>query len=68
MDGAFRVSVNVARKNGNRFGYIHGYLNGNLEGIKDMAISDMDLSENDYDLLIAYARKLKEDFDEGKSI
>lgn len=68
MDAAFEVAVGAAGKVGKRTGYIHGYLDGMIDGIIEVAIEDMEISELDYNVLIAYSSKLKEDFDEGKSI
>lgn len=68
MEDAFKVAVSAAGKARKRTGYIHGYLEGMIDGIREVAIEDMEISELDYNVLIAYSSKLKEDFDEGKSI
>lgn len=68
MEDAFAVAVKSAENIGKRTGYVHGFLDGMIDGIREVAIEDMEISELDYNVLIAYSSKLKEDFDEGKSI
>ena len=70
MDKAFDVAINVARKENKYIGYINGYLDGALNGIRSIAIKDRDIELRDYDNLISYSRELQRRFeeDEDKSI
>lgn len=70
MDEAFDVAIKVARIEHKYIGYIHGYLDGALEGIRSIAIEDREITPMDYDDMISYSHELKRRFeeDENKSI
>lgn len=70
MDEAFDVAIKVARIENKYIGYINGYLDGALNGIRSIAIEDSDIELRDYDNIISYSRELQRRFeeDEDKSI
>ena len=71
MEEAFNIAAGCKGERkieGYAAGYVEGHLEGHIDGIRYIAMEDPEISSSDYDFLIAYSRKLKEVFDEGKSI
>ena len=67
MEEAFDVAIKVARKENKYIGYINGYLDGALNGIRSIAIEDREITPMDYDDIISYSHELQRRFDEDES-